>query len=61
MKKILSDMKCDMSSPMVINEDNQAAMSIAKNPIEHSKTKHIDIKFNFIRDQILNEKILHVV
>ncbi|KAK9048587.1 hypothetical protein SSX86_032448 [Deinandra increscens subsp. villosa] len=30
--------------------DNAAALEIVKNPVQHSKTKHIDIKVHFIRD-----------
>jgi hypothetical protein len=30
--------------------DNDAAIQIVKNPVQHSKTKHIDIKIHFIRD-----------
>ena len=30
--------------------DNDAAIQIGKNPVQHSKTKHIDIKVHFIRD-----------
>ena len=30
--------------------DNNAAIQICKNPVQHSKTKHIDIKVHFIRD-----------
>ncbi|TLX69860.1 hypothetical protein E9993_22705 [Labilibacter sediminis] len=30
--------------------DNEAAVRIVKNPVQHSKTKHIDIKIHFIRD-----------
>jgi hypothetical protein len=33
-----------------INVDNTAAISITKNPVQHSKTKHIDIRYHFIRD-----------
>ena len=31
-------------------EDNQGAIALAKNPIAHSRTKHIDIRFHFIRE-----------
>jgi len=33
-----------------INVDNTAVISITKNPVQHSKTKHIDIRYHFIRD-----------
>lgn len=30
--------------------DNEAALSLTRNPKFHSRTKHIDVKFHFIRD-----------
>src|SRR6185369_11581525 len=30
--------------------DNMSTISIAKNPVLHSRTKHIDIRFHFLRD-----------
>ena len=30
--------------------DNTSAISIAKNPVLHSKTKHIDVRYHFLRD-----------
>ena len=30
--------------------DNMSSISIAKNPVLHSRTKHIDIRFHFLRD-----------
>ncbi|XP_035842185.1 uncharacterized protein LOC118488881 [Helianthus annuus] len=30
--------------------DNEAAINITKNPVQHSKTKHIEIRHHFIRD-----------
>ena len=32
--------------------DNTSAINIAKNPIVHSRTKHIEIRHHFIRDHI---------
>ena len=32
--------------------DNQGSIALAKNPIKHQRTKHIDIKYHFIRDEI---------
>jgi hypothetical protein len=32
--------------------DNEIAIKIANNPIQHSRTKHIDIHHHFIRDHV---------
>jgi hypothetical protein len=29
---------------------SMSAISVAKNPVLHSKTKHIDVRFHFIRE-----------
>ena len=30
--------------------DNQSAIALAKNPVHHDRSKHIDTKYHFIRD-----------
>jgi hypothetical protein len=30
--------------------DNESAIRMVDNPIEHSRTKHIDIRYHFMRD-----------
>ena len=32
--------------------DNSSTIDISKNPVQHSKTKHIEIRYNFIRDLV---------
>ena len=32
--------------------DNTSAICLTKNPIQHSKTKHIEIRHHFIRDHV---------
>ena len=32
--------------------DNESAVKIASNPVQHSKTKHIDIRHHFLRDHV---------
>nr|GEY82793.1 hypothetical protein [Tanacetum cinerariifolium] len=36
--------------------DNTSAIAISNNPVFHSRTKHIDIRYHFIRDHILKGK-----
>ena len=40
--------------------DSQSAIMLAKNLVFHAKTKHIDVKYHFIRD-MLEDKILQLV
>ena len=41
-----------ISEPVVIYEDNQSAIAIAKNPQFHGRVKHINLKYRFIREQV---------
>ncbi|KAC9222872.1 hypothetical protein E3N88_46171 [Mikania micrantha] len=43
-----------------IHVDNEAAIAITKNPVYHSRSKHIDIRFHFIRD-CYEKKLIDVV
>ena len=37
--------------------DNQGAIALAKNPVNHKRSKHIDIRFHFIRDEITEDRL----
>ncbi|CAH9054752.1 unnamed protein product [Cuscuta europaea] len=50
LKRILEDMGELQSSATQIFCDNKSAIAMAKNPIQHNRTKHIDIKYHFLRD-----------
>ena len=43
-----------------IDCDSQSAIFLAKNPVYHSKTKHIDVQYHFVRDMIDDKKLLLV-
>ena len=48
-------MKYDEPIPILC--DNTSAINISKNLEMHSKTKHIPIKFHFLREQIMEKNI----
>ena len=42
---------------ILIKCDNTSAINLSKNPIKHSRTKHIDIRYHFLRDHVQNGDI----
>ena len=51
MKKVLTDYGISQDT-IVVYFDNSSAIDIFKNPVQHSKTKHIEIRYYFIRDLV---------
>ena len=37
--------------------DNKSAMALAKNPVFHGRSKHIDIRYHYIRDIVKKNEI----
>jgi len=55
MKETRKDMKVHFNEPISIKCDNASAISISKNHVLHSKTKHIPIKYHFLREQVTQQ------
>ena len=42
--------------------DNTSAIAIANNPVQHTRTKHIDIRYHFLREHVMSGTVeLHFV
>ena len=52
MKIILDDLKIKYEAPMGLVCDNKSAISIAHNPVQHDRTKHIEIDRHFIKEKL---------
>ena len=57
MKQTLRDMQVEYDEPIPIYCDNTSAINISKNLVIHSKTKHIPIKYHFLREQVVENNI----
>ncbi|XP_046851103.1 secreted RxLR effector protein 161-like [Xenia sp. Carnegie-2017] len=56
--QLCQDMKVGINEgKSLIMIDNQGAMNLAKNPVHHQRSKHIDIKYHFIRSEIQKGRI----
>ena len=49
---VLNGNENGLTKPTLIFEDNQSAICMAKNQKYHGRSKHIDIKFHFVREQV---------
>jgi hypothetical protein len=52
LRRFLANVGFNLEEPTVLFEDNQGCLALAKNPVAHERTKHIDIRYHFIREQI---------
>ena len=41
----------------IIKTDSQSAIELAKNPIYHARTKHVDITYHFVRENLQEQNI----
>ena len=59
LRQLLIDIGFAQATPTTVYEDNQGAICLSKNPKSNSRTKHIDIKFHYVR-QAVREKMINV-
>ena len=58
LRRILADINQEHEEPTVIYCDNKAAIAMTKNPAYHGRTKHVDIRVHFIRDLVVEGKVV---
>lgn len=56
MKQMLHDYGINQDT-MTVFCDSSSAINISKNPVQHYRTKHIDIRYHFIRELVENKEI----
>ena len=50
LRPLLGELTDVEAHPPALMVDNQPAIALAKNPVLHDRSKHIDVKFYFLRD-----------
>ena len=56
-KSILKDLEIKYTDPINLYCDNKAAIQIAHNPVQHDRTKHVEVDRHFIKEK-LDQKII---
>lgn len=54
---IVERYKEEINDPVVMHYDNTSAINISKNPIMHTKIKHIAIKYHYLKELVQDKKV----
>ena len=54
---MLKDIRVEFEESVIIYYDNTSTMSMSKNRILYSKTKHISIKYHVLREKVVEKEI----
>lgn len=57
-QQLLTELHTSLPSPPILWCDNRYAMALASNSMFHARTKHIEIDYHFIREQILAHNLV---
>ena len=55
-RQLLSDLKYPKMQ-ISLNIDNKGAIDLSRNPVHHERSKHIDIRYHFIRQKVEDETL----
>lgn len=58
LRNLLGQVTGNYVGPVVLYIDNKSAIDLAKNPVFHGRSKHIDIRYHFIRECIERGEIV---
>ncbi|GAB2270302.1 hypothetical protein Dimus_038836 [Dionaea muscipula] len=57
LRQLLTELYFKQTGSTVVFVDNQSAITIAKNSVYHDRSKHIDVRFHFLRESIADESV----
>ena len=58
MRSLLSELGCPLSTPATLQCDNVGAIYLSANPVFYARTKHIELDYHFVREQIQQGKVV---
>jgi hypothetical protein len=57
LRNLLEEIGYKQDSPSTLRIDNQSALSVAKNLEHHSRVKHLDLRFYWLRDEVERRRL----
>ena len=56
-RQILRDLKCSVHQPPIIHCDNMSVIALSSNLVFHSRIKHLDTNYHFVRERVQKEDL----
>ena len=56
LKQMFSEIGVEIGTVLIM-QDNQATIAMTRNPVHHKRSKHIDIKYHFVRNEVARGNI----
>ena len=60
LKRLPEELKVKYNKSIHLFCDNQEALNIAKNPVHHDHTKHVEIDKHFFREKVEGKIVSHI-
>ena len=55
--QLLAELKSKQRAAFILKMDSRSAIALSKNPVFHDRSKHIDVRYHFIRECIGDGKM----
>uniref|UniRef100_A0A1J3IWV2 Putative mitochondrial protein n=1 Tax=Noccaea caerulescens TaxID=107243 RepID=A0A1J3IWV2_NOCCA len=62
LRNLLLELRCPISTATIVYCDNVSAVYLSTNPVQHQRTKHVEIDIHFVRERVAlgDVRVLHV-
>ena len=59
LRKLLPTLDYELTGPVQLRGDNQAALSLIKNPMVSARSKHIDVLHHFVQERAARGQLIY--
>ena len=62
LRNLLLELHCPLSKATIVYYDNVSAIYLSGNPVQHQRTKHVELDIHFVRAKVARDqvRVLHV-
>jgi hypothetical protein len=55
--RLLAELKSEQADAVTLRIDNESAIALSKNPVFHDRSKHIDVRYHYIRECVEEDRV----